>query len=186
MISSYRRSEVVFLLSLTREQAIDLDAVPRDSCTDLRGTTDAVTESAADTDRLPVIARWLDVQRARQSVIADKEAVAILQLRAGGFSERELVRLTGNERLSLRRRWHATIDEILEKLGGEAEEPTATSRIAMCLKCGKRPRVRLSEVKTRIKGGWRIDAPGRHASVCAECLSPELLPRIQGELAQAA
>lgn len=183
-MSSYTRGEVVFLLSLSRDQAIDMDASQRDSCADLKHDDEGGRITGA-VETIPVIARWVDVQRVKRKLIADKEALAIMQLRAGGYSERTIAELSGRDRMAVRRRWHATIDEIWQSLGG-AEPDMTLSHIDLCLKCGLHPRVRLAAVKRRVRGGWKELLPERQASCCATCLDPMLSPRIIRALAAAA
>lgn len=162
-----------------------MDAGFRDSCAGMSSTD--ITTGEAEHDPLMVVVRWNDVQRARRLVIRDKQAAAVAQLRAGGFSEVELAKLTGHDRLAIRRRWHAAVEEILAVLGGDyGGDHPALSTIATCLKCGNAPRVRLSEVRVKVKGGWRIDQPERHASCCRSCLDPRLIPRIVEQIAAAA
>lgn len=186
MLDSYSRGEVIWLLSLTRDQAIEMDSNHRDSCAGLAASNESGGSISAVAQSVPTIARWADVQRARRDVIREKEGLAILQLRAGGFSEREIAKLSDRDRLALRRRWHATVLEILDRLGGPGQDEGTTSRIDSCLKCGEHPRVQLLPVKARTRGGWKIVSKGRQASVCRTCLSPELASRIVDELAHAA
>lgn len=179
-MTTYTRGEVIWLLSLSRDDAVDLDATPPDSCSHLRGSGDAAAPETDD-DRLPVVARWLDVQRARGAILADKRSVASLQLYASGFSDREVANMLGQDRMAVRRKWRATVDEILEFLGGVVEPDPALSHLDLCLRCGQNVRVRLGAVKVRVRGGWRIDQPERQASVCRACLHPGLHSRIVGE-----
>jgi hypothetical protein len=181
----YTRGEVLFLLSLTHEQAIDLDAFPRDSCAGL-SDDDISSGGGGDDEPLYVIARWTDVQRVKRLVVREKESLAVLQLRTSGFSESEIARLSGRDRLAVRRRWHATVDEILERLGGAREDDSVVSIVSACLKCGLHPRVRLAAVKRRVRGGWKVIQDERQASVCAGCITAELRPRMLRESAAAA
>lgn len=185
MIGSYTRGEVVWLLSLTREQAIDMDATQRDSCAGLADDTDLLG-GTGEPSQLPTIARWHDVQRAKREVVRAKEGLASLQLRAHGYSERELAKLFNRDRLALRRRWHASIEEIIERLGGVGFEEPALSHIDLCLHCGKQPRAYLGAVTIKVKGGRRTVQAARYASVCSSCLSPELSGRIIQKVASAA
>lgn len=172
----YTRREIVQLLSLTREEAVDIAAGMRDSLAGLSDPDVAlhVTREGADTT-VPILARWAEVRQARNRIAKAKDGAMILQLRAAGFPETEIARLMDGDRLAVRRRQRVAIDEILAALGGEA--PDATPVVAnpdACLKCGQAPRVRLREVVTRVRGGWRVDQPERQASVCHRCLSIDL------------
>lgn len=184
MQGSYTRGEVVFLLSLSRDQAIDMDAHPRDSCAGL--SDDHESGGGDDDSGVMVIARWLDVQRAKKAIVRDKESLAILQLRAGGFGERELGRLMGTGQMAVRRRAHATVTEILEHLGGATWETDPDSRVDACLACGSAPRIRLAAVRRRVRGGWVEVLPERQSSVCTACLDDKFDFRNMGRLATAA
>ena len=178
-MGSYSPTEVIWLLSLTRSDAITIDEGFRDSCLGLVAALQGAALSA-EGPPVPTIARWNDVHRARTAIIDAKQAVAILQLRASGFSERELARLSDNSRLAVRRRWRTPVDEIIARLGGGDDSTPMLSHVDLCLACGEQPRIRLQPVRRRVKGGWETTQEGRMASVCLECLRPELLPRIAG------
>lgn len=108
--ATYTRDGVILMLSLSREEAIERDA--------RAGLADGDdSRPAGEGAALPLIARWNDVQRARAETIREKDGLAILQLRAYGMTEEDIAGLSGRHRLAVRRRWHATVDEILERLG---------------------------------------------------------------------
>lgn len=174
---------------MTRQDAIDHDSSWPDSVARLQASDDAggALGSGEDGPPLPTILRWHDVQDARKRVVRGKEAMHITQLRLGGFNELELARIAGKDRLALRRRWHASIQDIMDELGAVASEPEALSDgVSPCLRCGERPRVRLAAVGL----GVARDAE-RLASTCVHCLTPDLIHRVDafpvvGELATAA
>lgn len=187
-VDYYTRREVVELNSLTREQAIDRAVGTRDSLQGLSDSDSALhVKRGAEDAAVPFLARWSEVRRARDEIEAAKEGMAILQLRAAGFPEAEIARLMNRDRLAVRRRQRVAIDEILAALGGEAPDvaPVIANPDA-CLKCGQAPRVRLREVATRVRGGWRVDQPERQASVCYRCLAPDLHYRVMREGMRAA
>lgn len=181
----YTRGEVLQLHGMSHQQAIDADAVPRDSCAGLSKDSHPTPGDLEDRP-VPVIARWTDVKRAEARVASDRDALAILQLRASGFSEREISRLSGRERVAVRRSFHATIAEILVELGEGREEPLQLSRQDACLRCGIYPRVRLAAVNRRVRGGWKEIRAERQASVCHVCIDGGLASRIMGAEAVAA
>ena len=186
----YTRGEVLFLLSLSHDQALELDATPADSCSQLTGKDEpgkGKSKSKSAEVSLPVVVRWADVQRAKRQLVAHKEGLALVQLRAAGYSESELARLTGRDRLAVRRKWRVTVDEIIDQLGGpEPADTGVTSRVSACIRCGEKPRVRLGAVKRRVRGGWKVVQEERQASVCEDCLAPEFHARMLQKPALAA
>jgi hypothetical protein len=73
----YTRSEMAWLLGMDREEAIDFDAVPRDS---LRQSEESMAGNAEET--LFAIARWHDVHAARRAVTRDNVIREVMKLRA--------------------------------------------------------------------------------------------------------
>jgi DNA-directed RNA polymerase specialized sigma24 family protein len=115
--SEYSVGEVVWLLQMSHQEAIDYDADPRDSCADL--SEDPQGGGSADADpSLFVVLRWHDVHDAAKRVATKKENAHIVRLRAEGFTEEEVARVMDCDRRTLRRRFRATVAEIVAELGG--------------------------------------------------------------------
>lgn len=115
MSASYSQGEVLWLLSMSREEAILCDAVPRDSCADLAADDGGHAPSADPS--LPVIARWWDVRRARDRIRLSKEQEMAARLRAEGFTERELASVLGCSQPTAHRRVSVTLRELVRELG---------------------------------------------------------------------
>lgn len=114
----YTVGEVLWLLQMTRQEAIDYDASPKDSCADL--SEDPYGGGSANADpSLFVICRWHDVHDARKRVVRRKGDEFIIRLRAEGFTELEIVRLARVPQATMRRRFRATLAEIVTELGGD-------------------------------------------------------------------
>ena len=179
--AGYTFGEITWLLSLTHAEAVDIAASPRDSCCDVVPSDDpSAIRPVGDADSVSLIARWADVQRARQAVHADREAVFIVSLYGKGFPEAEIAKRAGVDRSTLRRRWRATATEILAHLGREPDK-VVTSHVSLCLHCGQRPRARVPAIRHRIPGRGRVvTRPERQASVCTFCLRPDLHPVATG------
>jgi hypothetical protein len=175
MSTYYSRGEVLWLLSLSHDDAIEYDAVPHDSCASLAGDR---AGNSADDNGLPVIVRWNDVRRARQQVRERKGFEQVMRLRAAGFTEVEVARICGVGRLNVHRSLRIGLQELVMELGVR-EQPDALPVTPTCLQngCGE-PRVYLRPIKRRVKGGWRTTKPGRYAAVCVEHLDDELRARI--------
>jgi hypothetical protein len=162
---------VLWLLSITREEAIEYDAMPRDSCASL--SADGSAAAPLIEGSLMVVLRWHDVHRARRIVAGEKLSRMILRLRAEGFTEREVAEVVATPKTTVRRRFDATLSEIVRFLGeAEADEPVPVE--ASCLVCGAAPRVRLAPVMGKRRGKLRVVSPARTARVCANCLAPDL------------
>lgn len=136
----YTRSEVAWLLGLDREGAIDFDAVPRDS---LHQSEESLSANAEES--LFAIARWHDVHAARRSITRDNVIAEVMKLRANHFTEHEIAVMVGLNRSTVRRRYVATLDQLLERLG-EVVDPPRTSTVPSCISCGKAIRVRLAAI----------------------------------------
>lgn len=179
-LDHYTRHEVIYLLSLTREDAIDASCGQRDSLAGLASLDSGLhAQRSAEDAPVMLIARWGEVRRARDEIVRAKEGAMIIQLRAAGFPEVEIAKLMGHARLTVRRRQRATVDEILDRLGGPPPDPPPVlANPDLCVKCAQHPRVRLEAVRVRIRGGWRTVEPARQAAVCVECLRPGLRHRV--------
>jgi hypothetical protein len=174
----YTRGEVLWLLSITYEEAVDLDAMPRDSCAGLSDTGAAPTP--LDASPLMVVLRWIDVHAARRAILSTKLERMVLRLRAEGFTEREIAAIITTPKTTVRRRFDATITELVRLLGEGPPSHDPIPMRASCLTCGQAPRVRLDPVLRKRKGKWRVirGGEGRLARVCADCLREELTSRI--------
>lgn len=171
----YSRGEVAFLLSLTRDDAIDEDASQADSLSRCTPDGPGSTTSHEEWDPVFTIARWNEVHAAKACIVKTKVELAVLELRVGGHTEQELADHLGIHRLAGRRRFGASLDELLELLGGEAlpDDSPAAAEDA-CLSCALGPRVRLRAKRRRVRGGWKVIRPERQAAVCRDCLREDL------------
>lgn len=164
-------------------EAVAVDAYPPDSSAHL--ADDGLGVGGDHDDQLFVVAEWWDVHRARERITADKESREITLLRAAGVTEDEIAAALGTNRMRVRRRFRATLNELLVALGAE-DQPDRESRVALCLICGEHPRVRLQPVMRKrrgkppepIKPGEPGRMHGRMAAVCFDCLDPDLRPRV--------
>lgn len=112
----YTVGEVLWLLQMTHQEALDYDSVPKDSCADL--SEDPQGGGSADADpSLFVVLRWHDVHDAAKRVRISKENTHILKLRACGYTEEEVSERVELDRRTLRRRFRASVNEILAELG---------------------------------------------------------------------
>ena len=172
----YTRQEVVWLLGISREQAIEYDASQRDSLAGL--TTNGPSTHQAGDGELPAIVRWHDIQAARRRITDGKHAQYVLEHACQGESTREIARAVGVSHMTVHRRFKASLDELLAELGADSVDE-ALSILPTCLigGCGG-PRVRLEPVLRRVKGGWKTVLPERVASVCAEHLRPDFVGRL--------
>lgn len=108
---AYTRIEVILLLSLSREEAIARDASQHDSCAGRADSDDDTrTARSAAVAAVQTLARWHDVQRARAGAIRENAAL------------HEIAQQLGRHRPAARRRWHATVDEILERLNSSTTD----------------------------------------------------------------
>jgi hypothetical protein len=164
----YTRSEVIWLLGMARQHAIDADA----SAPSFLGNVSAEgpQPGGAGEDQLPVIARWHDVQRAKRRVLARLSVAGarqelIIRLRATGYSEEVAARIVSVSRSSARRGQASMIDAVLAELGGEAPERRG-QRAPMCAKCHTRP-----AAKSRL-------LPPRQLSLCEGCIPIAIARRL--------
>jgi hypothetical protein len=169
VLVGYTRNEVAFLLSLDHGEAVEHAAGLRDSIGRLGG--DESHGHSMDDSEAPFIARWAEVNAAAARIRVNKEHIALTQLRLQGYTDEEVAAKLGLGRRTVGRRWKATLLEILETLGGEAEESVSLDHIDMCLKCGENPRGRVTK-RTRVwtGNGWRRKLVERPSSMCTRCL----------------
>jgi AraC-like DNA-binding protein len=144
--AAYTPGEVVYLLSLSPQQARDASVRWADSVGSMSADGPAGSSAGGEHDPVLLIARWHDVRAARRRVIARKEAhaaeaEAILALRLAGATTRAVAGVVGLSYPTVHRRFRATVDEVLAELGADVSGTEATSRVAACLMCGTRPRV---------------------------------------------
>jgi transcriptional regulator len=175
LIGGYTIGEILWLLSLTREQAVDLDATPADS---LAATSETHAADARTIDgSIPVIARWHDVQQAKARLNATKQELKMVELRAQGQTDKQVAETLGTSRQTVNRKWRATVQEILDELGGEYHE-SALSHIDLCLNCGKHPRAYLKAVTRKANHKTITTSPARSAAYCTNCITPALHKRV--------
>lgn len=114
--SDYSVGEVLFLRSLSREEAIDCDASPPDSLARFVAG-DAGAGGSSEGPALPVVARWWDVHRAAATVRRRKAGPSELELRLAGYTRAEIAEVTGESIETIRKRTHVEVDEIMAELG---------------------------------------------------------------------
>lgn len=168
MPGEYSRAEVVWLLSI--DDPDDVRALDEGLVDSLAPLTAGSGASSADGAGVPVIARWHDVRRARERVCAAKLDREIVERRVAGEGEREVAAEVGVSQPTVHRRFRATIDEILEELGGEAEA-AAVSLPSVCLSCGGQPVARQPAKRRRVNGRMTVVRPERTSSLCATCVA---------------
>jgi DNA-binding NtrC family response regulator len=115
----YSAGEVRWLLAMRRDEAIEADQPPS-----FLSQPDGGGDAAS---RLPTIARWADVQRARRVVMNRRragaqareadEALAAAKLTAMGATEREVADRLDLAQRTINRRLRSFVDEVLEVLG---------------------------------------------------------------------
>lgn len=117
-VADYTMGEVLWLLQMSHQEALDYDTVPKDSCADL--SEDPQGGGSADADpSLFVVLRWHDVHDAAKRVSIRKENAHIIRLRSCGYTEEEVSARVNLDRRTLRRRFRATLNEILVELGAD-------------------------------------------------------------------
>jgi hypothetical protein len=176
MSALYSRGEVLWLLSITYDEAVGLDAIPRDSCLTF-GDGGSATALIEDSPLLTVL-RWHDVHAARRAILATKLERLVVRLRAAGFTERDIATVIATPKTTVRRHFDATLNEIIRLLGEGETSSDPLGVVASCLVCGIGERVRLGPVLRKRRGKWRVSVPARTARVCADCLRPELAYRL--------
>lgn len=186
MVDGYTRGEVAWLLSLTREEAVQQDACQSDSLAHLADEDASDSHTAThEWDPVMTIARWNDVHRARQRAIARlmlddglppatvHEELVIVTLRSWGLTEREVADLVGVDRFAARRQFGGMLARVLDELGGEkiADEQMLARGHDACMKCGVGPRLRSATKARRTVEGRRTTVViERQTSLCAVCL----------------
>jgi hypothetical protein len=173
----YTRNDVAFLLSLSHEEAIEQTFPVGSSLRKLSDETGAHGFCAEDHE-VPLIARWAEVNAAKHRIIASKENIALMQLRLQGYTDEEVAGVLGLGRRTVGRRWRATLQEILEALGGEVEGTAlALDHIDLCLRCGERPRGRvMRRARIWVNNSWRWKIVERPSSMCNACLNGTAAP----------
>jgi hypothetical protein len=177
--AGYSRHEIAFLLSLSHEEAIEQTHPVVSSLRKLSDESEGHGFCAGDRD-VPLIARWAEVDRAKRRVAQNKESIALTQLRLQGYTDEEVAGMLGLGRRTVGRRWRATLQEILELLGGETDGvELALDHIDRCLRCGENPRARTTR-RTRLwlNKRWRWKTIEVPSSMCRECLSGAQEPSV--------
>lgn len=161
----YQRSEVIYLRGLGPDAHADDPDCECGRCEARylsQGWKDSLLQGDGGSnaeETLPLIARWHDIKAAMLTVTKEKRDREVMQLRASGYTEDDIARITGLSRSMVRRRFEAKVVELIEELGGEYVEPPRVSVPSKCLECGVGERVYLvptfGEVWTCI--GWRRD-----------------------------
>lgn len=164
--------EVVWLLGLSRHQAIEEDA-PGSSLGHLDG-------GGGEHHGIPTVARWSEVHAAKSRLVArarNRARAALdtfaMELRGRGYTESEVADLVGSSQQSVNRHFKIGLRELLDELEVDPFDTSpAMSRISMCLRCGVRPRARRAAVFQKVPGSPpREVQPERHLSVCARCVA---------------
>jgi hypothetical protein len=163
---------VAFLLALSHEDAIDISVAWRDSLASCTPDGPAAPTTSEDWDPPILIARWHDVQRAKRRASIGRLRDEILRLRVAGYTEVEVAQITGLTKPTARRRFAATIDEILDELGGVAVAVDGpASAVPACMSCGQAPRTRRMRAVVRLRGTrYRRVLEEGQSSLCAPCL----------------
>jgi hypothetical protein len=174
----YTVGEVVFLLGLTERQALSEDAVFRSCLANVN--QDGFSPSTAHTewDPIPTYARWSEVHRARLRAIPEGLELdrAIVDLRARGFTEREIGEQLDVSQPTVHRHFRARLRAIIDELGGVLEPEDRTSIVSACMVCGARPRARLAAVVRKRSGRAPKEVrPERYSSLCVDCTPAERL-----------
>jgi hypothetical protein len=166
----YGPGEILFLLSLTHADALDLDAYP--SVPSYSADGQPLGGNQEDGPPLPVVVRWHDVHQARAQFITERERLHVIDSRLRGNTEQETAKLTGLSQPTVNRRMTAVLAQLQHVLNLDSTDDAldAADHIDLCLICGGGPRVRLDAVKRRIKGGWKTTVDARRSSVCGGCL----------------
>lgn len=164
----YTAAEIGFLLSIDEDEARLIDAGVGSQLGRLSGNG-----ASSEDPGVFAIARWHDVHRARARVLARKGSDAmVLSLGLAQMPQRRIAAVMAISQPTVSRKIKATLDEILDELGGSAIASSATSRLSACFECGVRPRARVEELCRRwSRGRWRNVRTVRKAALCEECLA---------------
>jgi hypothetical protein len=172
MPALYTPAEVLWLLSMDREQAIACDS---GLVSQLQGMTPdgmpGAGSSGGDDRPLMVICRWHDVHGARVKVVVERLHQQVLSMRSREATDPDVAAATGLSKTTMRRRFEGALAAVVDELnaGDPAPEPRVVSGPDACLMCGTGVRARI----TASRG-----AGVRRTSVCAGCLAPELHDRL--------
>lgn len=171
----YTVGEIVFLLSLDSDEAVEEDSRFRSCLAQITPDGELAPSTSAEYDPVPTFARWSEVHGARYRVMKSKLGEAVLELRLAGYTERELAPVLGISQPTVHRHFRARLAEIIVELGGVVELDERTSSVPACLLCAQRPRARLAARTMKVAGRKRLIAE-RQSSLCRDCHpSPELL-----------
>lgn len=167
----YTRNEIAFLLSLEDYDAAITYATRIVSSLGKLTNEQSHLASSSEDGEVPLLVRWSEVHAAKGRIEANKEHLALMQLRLQGHSEDEVAELMGIGRRTVGRRMRATMREILEILGTEVESPLKLDHVDLCLACAENPRGRTTS-RTRVWTGvrWKTNTRERRSSLCAGCL----------------
>lgn len=180
----YTRDEVVWLLGMSRDEALEHDC-SSPSFVATFAAEGLGAASAGDDEGLFRIALWWEIHNARRWVLnhglVSAPAVQVARLRAQGFTEQAAADVVGIDRNASRRYFERVVDAILDRLGGAAPQ-RCSPPVPTCAKCGQRPAVKSRDVRRRLHGqGLVVVKPARQLSLCAGCIpiaqARELLPR---------
>lgn len=160
----YTAAEVKLCLSIS---AADARAVAEDHPAEL----DSRAEQPA------LIARWHDVRAARDRIRRRKasrdDSWAALVER--GLDERSIAERLGVSQASVNRWIGASVAEIVQELGGAANDDGRTSSVSACMECGVRPRTRGERpVKKLVRGRFKTVLEEHQLGLCRECLSANI------------
>lgn len=179
-IGGYTVGELVFLLSLSVEEALAESERFRSCLAQVTADGDLAPAAPAELDPIPTFARWSEVRRARFRVVKGRLEAQVIDLRLAGFTEREVAEQLGISDTTVHRQFRARLDDIIELLGGVVarEDDERTSMVPACMVCAARPRARLAARRRRVRGGWKVLTPERLSSLCRECTPEERRDRL--------
>lgn len=114
--ADYTELEVVWLLSIDRETARNIDAEPADSFPDLlRSNYQSGALCASDERPLLTVLRWHDVHDARERIspLIDED---VLELRLEGLGEDQVALVLERSQQTVSRLWLSSVDSIVREL----------------------------------------------------------------------
>ncbi len=178
----YSRGEILYLMSISEEDAIKTDAYGADSLLRFGQGESSGSSSSSSDHELPVLVRRADVQRAqRASEPTQPGTAAILAVRGAGVTEREIAAPLGVSSVRIHQRVHRSVEEIIDELGGPGDDDGAFSRPARCWRQGcenLKHLVPAVHVKTRrgrqtIKAARQLNLCEAHAAAVAHRLEQD-------------
>jgi hypothetical protein len=164
-MDGYTVGELVWLLALRYKDALEED-LPGSS---LMRADGGGGRWGGDPTRIPTLARWSEVHAAKERVVRRRRDAIAAELLAQGYVQAEVASLLETSQQTVSRRFRATLREILDELGGPRSSEDASSRVPLCLICGRRPRARAAAVTRNTLGGVQVLRAERDVAVCDGC-----------------